>query len=304
MDPKYFNHFRPDLSKLDPLDWFDNSILDSFLDCNRYAWYERIHSLDIGTPNMAAGTVLHAGMEIKAATGSQQKADLALAKAWQDHRSMLEGQESRFEFQNLHRVFQMYQEKYANDPILYSVQEWPFALKLEDANQEPFWLVGKSDGFGGYLNDEWVVERKSAKSIRADYLTGLAISRQASTYTYAARRIIAENGGDPKRIRGALYDIIAFSDTKVDFLRNTVLRNDNELDEWLSETRDLVANLRKSFRGIDKMGKLPNKNRNQCTIYGACPFLPICAAYENQRDKTIIPGVMKNFRKRTPWRPI
>lgn len=314
MDPKFLQHTKPDLSKLPRMMWFDNSTIENFLDCNRLGWFTSF--LEQKSPAMAAGTVWHAALEEFAKSGDAAKADLALARSFQEHKTILETAAARLSFPNIHKAFQLYSEKFAHDMLTHHAQEITFAVWIpgghQDLTLQPcpegncwagdnpdacFWFVGRFDGIVTYMNDLLVFENKTASNLGTGTLEGFRVSRQATSYIFAMRQILAKNGFTAQKLRGVLFNITCIQQAKTEFSRYVVLVHQKRLEEWLRETKLIVPQIRRAFAGDE----LPIKNRKQCTRYGTCSFIKLCDAWEGG-VKSQPPNMITNFKPKT-WRP-
>lgn len=310
MNSDAFNHTKVDLETLHICDWLDNSAMESFQKCNRYGWYTSFHHLDIGTANMAAGTVFHDGMAEFSGSRNSGRADICLARSYQANSGVLKNSANRFSFQNIFAVFQKYKERYKDEPLASIVEEFPFSVWIESW-EEPnkgvgfinngFWLVGKCDGIIEKTGKLWIRERKTCESLTQNYLDGLNLSSQSRTYVLSLRRILESNGINPKMLMGVMYDIIAFTTTKAEFLRHPVVINDRDIAEHLEAVQDICALRRKTFARAPK--RLPPKRTMQCNNYGTCPFINLCKVYKNHRDPENPPTTLNDYR-RNVWNPL
>jgi hypothetical protein len=202
---------------------------------------------------------------------------------------------------------------YGKDPdLVHLVSEIPFAVWISGTcgSQGPFctcsstspfrcfWLVGRFDGVVQFMGELYVLENKTTRSMSASYLRGLEISRQPSTYTFAVRQILKQNGFDALKLRGVLFNVVAFGEAITKFHRFPVLRSEKYLTEYEDETRRIVADIRGAFSNSTVK---PLKRTTECTTYGVCPFISLCDAWQgNPREK--VPQIISNYPLRT-WRP-
>lgn len=299
----FLKHDLPDLSTLNRSDWFDNSTIETFQDCPRLAWYSYAKGMEQKSAPMAAGTVWHAALAELHQTGNFQAANLILARSYEAHKGILQTAANRLSFGNLNQALSDYQKKFGNDPsIVYHEQEFKFGILMKDEspnlgpNQPPFWFVGRFDGLITFIGDLLLLENKTAAQINAGYLKGLEMSRQASGYVYAVKKILEANGYKGPPLKGVLFNIVKLG-SSIEFSRFVALRHEAQLQEWETETKELVQQIRASWFGAEK----PIKNTRQCNRYGQCQFIPLCQAWTH-KDKENPPGLISNYQI-SKWRP-
>lgn len=294
----FLKHDTPDLKNLSREQWFDNSTIEAFLDCNRLAWYNYFHHFESKSAAMSAGTVWHAGLANLHQTKNLSQANVVMARAYEQHKAILQMGASRHAFGVLNTALVEYDKRYTNMPgIEMHEQELHFAVWIEASEWTlGFWLVGRLDGLLTYNNDFLILENKTTSQIGGSYLAGLDMSRQASTYSYAVNKLLSQNSYPGPRVRGVLFNVVKLG-TKIEFLRHTVLRHEKALLEFEQETIRIVAAIRQSWASPEK----PIKNTRSCNRYGECQFTDLCKAWTGQ-DKAKIPDLTRNFGI-SDWRP-
>jgi hypothetical protein len=307
---QFLQHPLPDLKAISRDLWFDNSLIETFLDCPRLSWYNYFHGFESKSPAMSAGTVWHAAIAELHATRDLSKANLALAREYEKHKTILQSGPSRLSFGNVNDAFQQYHSRFGLDAgIEHHVQEFKFAVWygscdegncLCDPNERYrcFWFVGRFDGICTYnKSDLLVFETKTGGQLSPSTITGFDVSRQATGYCAATEKITRKNGYTGGRVKGALFNVARLT-SKVEFARHVAIRRPDQILEWEIETREIVADIRRSWGRADMK---PIKNRRACTRYGTCQFLDLCASWEG-KDKTHVPGIMSNY-KVAGWTP-
>ena len=308
---KYLQHSQPDLAKIPRDSWFDNSTIETHLDCNRLAWYNYFHHFESKSAAMSAGTVWHAGLEELHRTNDISKANLFMAREYEKHKEILQAGASRHAFGVINEALHEYDKRFSNIPgIDYHIQEFKFAVWMSQnsfcaesdcvcAPEDPgkcFWLVGRIDGIVAYNNDLLLFETKTTSQLGGSYLTGLEMSRQATTYVYAISKILEKNSWPDKPVKGVLFNIAKLG-AKLEFLRHTVLRHKKQLEEFESETFRVVSDIRTAWHSHEK----PVKNTRSCNRYGECQFTDLCRVWSG-REKLDPPDLLRNFTK-SNWRP-
>lgn len=309
----YLKHNLPDLRAIPRDSWFDNSTIETFLDCQRLSWYNYFHGFESKSAAMSAGTVWHSAIAELHATRDLSKANLALAREYERHKLILQQGPTRLSFGNLNDAFQQYHSRFGLDTgIEHHVQEFKFAIWMYGENPclegkcscDPkaiyrcFWFVGRFDGICTYnKSDLLVFETKTGGQLSPSTLTGFDVSRQVTGYCAATEKIMQKNNYPGPRVKGALFNIARLT-SKVEFARHVTLRRPDQIREWELETIEIVAAIRKSWSRTDLK---PIKNRRSCTRYGTCQFLDLCAAWEG-KDVLNKPGLLSNY-KVAGWTP-
>lgn len=318
---QFLKHQTPDLSKIPRDSWFDNSTIETFQNCPRLAWYSYSMGMEQKSAPMAAGTVWHAALAKLHQTGNFQSANIELARSYEANKGILQLGANRLSFGNLNLALSEYEKTFGNDSsITYHEQEFKFAIWFGDCPEgdcagtvqdckipfgqcpknhhiegEPycFWFVGRFDGIITFMGDLLLLENKTASQFNN---VGLEMSRQASGYVYAIQKILAANGYTGPKLKGVLFNVVKLG-TKIEFSRFTAIRHDKHLLEWEDEIKDLVFQIRQSWRGQKK----PIKNTQHCTRYGQCQFIPLCQSWvHSDRDKP--PSQITNYQV-SRWRP-
>lgn len=312
----FLQHHRPDLKTIHRQMWFDNSTIETHLDCNRLAWYNYNWGFESKSAAMAAGTVWHSGLEELHKTGNVLAANVTLAREYEKHKLILQAGANRHQFGTINDALHEYDRKYTGmTGIQYHEQEFKFGIWIQGSTLEPhhkncpegqcqmpnqpdscFWLVGRFDGIITYNNDLLLLENKTTSQMGGTYLTGLDMSRQATTYVYAMKKILAANNYQGPPVKGVLFNVVKLG-SEIGFLRHTVLRHEKQLQEFEVETIEAVAGIRASWNATIK----PIKNTRSCNRYGECQFVDLCKAWSG-RAKEDKPDMMNNFQV-SGWRP-
>lgn len=298
----YLKHDLPNLSTLPRDSWFDNSTIETFQDCPRLAWYSYAKGMEQKSAPMAAGTVWHAALAELHQTGNFQAANLVLARSYEAHKGILQTAANRLSFGNLNQALSDYDKKFGKDPsIVYHEQEFKFAISMGGGvgsvfPMEAFWFVGRFDGIVTFMGDLLLLENKTTSQVNLGYLKGLEMSRQASGYVYAIKKILAANGYSGPPLKGVLFNVVKLG-SSIEFSRFVAFRHEAQLQEWETETKELVQQIRASWFGAEK----PIKNTRQCNRYGQCQFIPLCQAWTH-KGKENPPSLISNYQV-SRWRP-
>lgn len=288
------DHNRPDLETLPITEWFDNSRLENWDKCNRYAWYSDTLNLDSSKTVMHAGTVIHHAIE-------KGCSEVELVKKWNEFKHLFTQDKPYYSVNKFLEVLEAYQRKYQSQPLNTIAREFPLASF--HIYPEGFWLVGRCDEIIIHNGKFWALERKTTSGIRPDYIGDKNVSNQRLQYLYILSRVLSEKGLNPRDyLGGIMFDVIAWNGSKIDFARWPVMLPPQPVfDEWFRETQKRIHDYREAFADAQSKIKLPNKRRAQCHIYGKCAFLDLCNAWELV-DSFDPPAILNNFRKKS-WRP-
>lgn len=301
----FLQHSRPDLTKISRQMWFDNSTIETAFDCNRLAWYNYHFGFESKSAAMSAGSVWHAGIAKYHETKDQSEANVVLAREYEKHKAILQMGANRYGFGIINEALNEYVTKYSTDQVTYHEQEFHFAIWMGTCPEGTciascnscFWLVGRFDGIITYMGEVLLLENKTTSQMGGSYLTGLNMSRQATTYIYGINRILKANGYGGPRIKGILYNVVKLGTSKIEFLRHTVLRHEKHEREFEIETIEAVKNVRASWNATIK----PLKNTRHCNSYGECQFVDLCNAWMG-KEKDNPPDLFRNFNI-SGWRP-
>lgn len=306
---------KPRTESLHKLDWFDNSSVDSWQKCNRLGFYGKVMMLGRSSAAMSAGKLIHVYIENFHIHGPDV-AQREFAKSYQDQQqgsSDFLGKSAKYQFPNLARVVTDYAAQ-PKDDFHYVATEIPFAIWFggdcgsagpfcecaQDSPTRCFWFVGRMDGLVRDRRGEFfLLENKTSGSLTETTLRGYDISRQAQSYTFSIRKLLADSGIDPSGLRGVLFNVISFGSATTKFARHPVFVPEHTRKEWESELRRTVAAIRSAALERDL---LPIRNTNQCTSYGICGFYDLCKSFAG-RTLQQPPDILGAFPK-SDWSPL
>jgi len=135
-------------------------------------------------------------------------------------------------------------------------------------------LSGHLDRLVSFAGDYFVLDHKTSSStITGYYFDQYKPDNQMSLYTLATQVIY----NTP--VKGVMIDAtqvaVGFSKTT----RGFTYRTPAELEEWLEDTRDTIADIhRDAERGYFRM------NDRSCHKYGGCPFRKVCGSDPSVRE--------------------
>ena len=176
--------------------------------------------------------------------------------------------------------------------------ERPFAVPLDDKDPTLFY-VGKIDKIVKRRGKILGIEHKTTTAYKKDkhtpfrgtFIDSFSPNAQVDGYLYAMHLMF------PDRVGGVWVDAALVHKNEEGFMFIPVERQLQHLDSWLWETRNWIARIEedKDRAAISKasdtyMTAFP-KNTNSCWDFNsACPYLGLCKAWPNPRDRPIPAG--------------
>lgn len=185
------------------------------------------------------------------------------------------------------RTVVWYCDHFANDPAKTVVLEngkpacevsFRFELDYgpENGQDQPFTLSGHLDRVVEYGGELFVMDRKTTTTTpSAFYFNQYEPNNQMSLYTLAGQVVLSAT------IKGVIIDCAQIAKEFSRFVRGTVYRTKDQLNEWLHDLRYWLG-LAEHYA---RTGYYP-QNDTACDKYGGCPFRPVCSKS---------PGVRKAF---------
>lgn len=133
-------------------------------------------------------------------------------------------------------------------------------------------LVFRADGLVAWNGQLWLLEHKTAKVINAQTWLRLHNSIQISAYLYAAQKLLGVT------LRGAILTVLK---SKPPFTaeRQLTFRTPLQLSQFEHWFKSLANEIRFKRNKEEFI-----KNPGNCHVFGACPYLAICDAKENQEE--------------------
>jgi hypothetical protein len=192
-----------------------------------------------------------------------------------------------------------YLDKYEDDPLETQVLstgepavELSFRIHLEitsNLTDEPYLLCGYLDRKVEFVNDSWITDFKTTKSMLDEkYFNQYSPNNQVSQYALAGTMI----GSNP--IKGVIIDAAQIAVTFTRFQRAQIGRNTQQLEEWLN---DAMIYIRQNETYVEN--NYWPMNDTSCTRYGGCPYRPVCAAIPELRPK-----LLEGLYHRRSWDPL
>lgn len=159
--------------------------------------------------------------------------------------------------------------------------EQSFRFELDytpETGDQPYVICGHLDKVAVYMDELFVVDRKTTTSTPTEYyFKQFEPNNQMTLYTIASRIILNAP------IKGVIIDAAQVAKDFTRFVRDLTYRSADQLDEWLA---DLRIWLRTAERYAIE-GYWP-QNDTACDKFGGCRFREICSKS---------PGVRKQFLK-------
>jgi hypothetical protein len=150
------------------------------------------------------------------------------------------------------------------------------AQEIEDAVPgQPYLLCGHLDRVVNYLDDLYVMDRKtSISTIGSYYMDQWTPSNQMSLYSLAGKIML----NSP--IKGVIIDAAqVLLDKPNAFARGFAYRSETQLTEWLADLRYWLAQAE-----TYATNNYWPQNDTACTKYGGCVFKEVCSAAPQVRD--------------------
>jgi len=141
--------------------------------------------------------------------------------------------------------------------------------------QQPYLLCGHLDRVVNYLDDLYVMDRKtSISTIGSYYMDQWTPSNQMSLYSLAGKIML----NSP--IKGVIIDAAqVLLDKPNAFARGFAYRSETQLTEWLDDLRYWLAQAE-----TYATNNYWPQNDTACTKYGGCVFKEVCSAAPQVRD--------------------
>jgi PD-(D/E)XK nuclease superfamily len=140
---------------------------------------------------------------------------------------------------------------------------------------QPYLLCGHLDRVVNYLDDLYVMDRKtSISTIGSYYMDQWTPSNQMSLYSLAGKIML----NSP--IKGVIIDAAqVLLDKPNAFARGFAYRSETQLTEWLEDLRHWLAQAE-----IYAANNYWPQNDTACTKYGGCVFKEVCSVAPQVRD--------------------
>ena len=185
--------------------------------------------------------------------------------------------------------------KHSMDFELKSVEK-AFAVPL-DPDQPDLFYVGKMDKIVVYRGKYLGIEHKTTTAykkggpFRGIFVDSFSPNSQVDGYLYALHMLF------PDKVGGVWVDAALVHKSEEGFMFIPVERQLQHLDSWLSDTLTWVRRVEGDTQQAEEekasapyLSAFP-KNTNSCWDFmSACPYLGMCKAYSNPKDKPIPAG--------------
>lgn len=165
--------------------------------------------------------------------------------------------------------------------------ELPLLLKGGKKSRKHY-IAGKMDDLAAMDDGDWIIEYKTAGQLNQGYFDRLYVDEQITMYMYAANRL----GYRPK---GVIYRVIRkptirphkgesiaqYTDRLAEdytkrpefyYFEQRLYRPQDQLEDFEESLRERIL----TFYAEEQKGR-HYRNPSQCTNYGTCPYLPLCA---------------------------
>lgn len=280
-------------SPFGPVQWNDNSMLDSYRDCKRkyfYEWDQCLRSPGYGETGgpiyFAFGTAMHVGMEALYSHGLTKAVEEfdKVWMAWLQAGNTEDGKRTRA---NGFKLLYGYAEEYkewmeACKPVQ---TEYKFSVSIPGYKQNEQCYRGIVDhvGIDNRTGEVYAMDFKTTTYNVPATMLAKRISNQFMGYWWALKC-------DPEyapRLKGKfVVDFLISQTNGVDFVRVDAVVEDWMIKEWLEETAFTLRML-DMHRAV---GVWP-KSTEACVQFGStCPYFSLCSTPPEQRAVLIEAG--------------
>lgn len=155
---------------------------------------------------------------------------------------------------------------------------------------EPLLLCGHMDRLIEYSDQTWVMDHKTTvQALYTSYFDQYSPDNQMSLYTLAAK-VVYET-----EVAGAIINGVQLATHFTRFARGFALRSEAQLDEWLNDTKLVIAHAEQ----YAEAGYWP-MNDKSCHHYGGCPYRSVCSSAPGVRQLELNTA----FTQGRQWNPL
>ena len=286
---------------------FDNSLISTFLKCERLAYYEYILEIAPKSEGLAMkfGSAIHEALSVYynslksmnwadklSGIRNTEKAILdKMGLAFTKDLPPEQIQDKVYGIENGMNFLQWFLSQ-DNHPFTSILDvEIGFAIDIGGG----FLYGGKIDKLSMHpqYNSLVVVDHKTTSRLSQNFISVLSLSRQFTGYILAAN-LYKDTG-----CHVAIAQIMTVKPTKTTGYTLTLVpitRTEEEINSFIKETRDFISR----FLEYESKNFWP-RSANCGAYWGACPYIHLCLQYHSRVPE--IEEIDPSFVKKEPWRP-
>lgn len=273
--------------------FIDNSTLEKIITCPRSAFYYMASKRELAgrKDSLNFGSGMHAGMAVR-------YTDYALA-GYCDSDSVdrqVDAIVKHFElnpqepesFRTVDRAIDMllqYHKKHMAEPFgIHTVDtkpcvELPFAVPIGQIEDLPIIWTGRIDAVISWDKLLWILDHKTTSIFGGTYFEQFRNASQFIGYCWAYEQLTHQ------RVHGVLINALAIrkitpSGKPVEFARERIDYNRDQIDEWQTNTMHIIRN----FLGCATDNYFPMHTAWCHNKYGTCQYFDVCTLPANQRS--------------------
>jgi len=255
----------------------DSSMLSTYMECKRKFWLRYGRHLRGTGRNLAPefGTAMHTALDCYYGGGELKEVQRVFCGAYKnDPAETLRTQEKG------RKILKKYVERYQGIMREMETLETEFCFKMRLEGLEGVILIGRIDKVLKWGNTLYVMDHKTSREIGTRFFNGFAPNIQMDIY-YKVGEIYAKELGIP--YGGVIIDAIQVAKTKEDFMRDTVVRSEEDYRAFIVIMQDLVGEIiRYSREGTW------TPNYGACSGWGGCGFRKACVHYGGEGFETML----------------
>lgn len=170
--------------------------------------------------------------------------------------------------------------------------ELSFSFSIEsyaESTGEAYTLCGHLDRLASLGTETYVVDIKTTSgSLGPSWISQFTPGNQFSLYSLAGRVVYEQP------VAGIIVDGVQVAVGFSRFERALIPRSESQLDEWLADTKFWLRQMEQSA-----IAEHWPQNDKACSLYGGCPFQPICSKPPASREQWL----QTSFTRRI-WDPL
>jgi len=173
------------------------------------------------------------------------------------------------------KLLKGYFKKYPEEPFTFlTPPETAFKIKFYD-----YFLIGRFDGVINHNGMVMPLDHKTSTRMGNYYFNRFRPDLQMTKYCWVARKI-AQKLGLNEEIHGAYINVLYFTKTKMNYVRQIVSREQWEIDQFTRIALHIMDEI--NAKSVDRMEDwFPNWT--SCTKWGSCTYRDLCIDNEPER---------------------